>query len=257
MMKRYFFGLLTMLLVLSACEQDDSSFPLLPVDIRAIEYHLDSEVVGPATLYLNLRTQEIYGCVNYSIDHDLSFEGGVLTIRLKEASIGDICLTATGPASLLLELPTTTTQLVLQSGDETNVYDMSITAESVSFTAVNTSFSRLEESIFNRYPENSFALVCGTYNERPNFCAELKNHLMANAPSLEEFSFGPGVVPYGYSDGNWINVPSSYFYYNNENDYQQAGQLFQDYINQNAVPNEGISARLEGWNNLNFWSFRD
>src|SRR5207249_9210133 len=55
--------------------------------------------VGDPVILLRMRTEKIYGCINYQIAHSLTTTLDRVDVTVWGVEIGDICLTALGPAT--------------------------------------------------------------------------------------------------------------------------------------------------------------
>lgn len=220
------------------------------------EVHTDYYVVQKPTLKLKLITKEFFPCINYSIVTSEFINGTELIVRLEEILNSGICATAIGPATKYIDLPSNINKLTFINGKSIDKYDVTIDSQKVKINLIASSFTTsLYENTF-RYPENSFAYVCGTNNTNTNIYTDFLNILLAN-PSLKEISFqGEGRIPYPVtSSGNWVNNKTRYFKYNSFSDFEALGQMLTNYKNGNITPNSGVTIALKSWNNLNHYSW--
>lgn len=212
---------------------------------------------GLPILKLILQTSDIYPCYNYKIDFSKSFEKDELTILVNNIYKPDICLTALGPAIGTLELPETTRELKIVRGDQTDTYDVNINAEQIEILPRTTEFTDLVNPITFRYPENSFAVVCGTNLDQTELCANFLEKL-DDVQSLSSYTFPEnGRTPYpDSSSGNWNNTPSRYFIYENETALIEAVEQFEMFTYQNLSPDDGNSLSIITWDNQSYYSYQ-
>lgn len=82
-------------------------------------------------------------------------------------------------------------------------------------------------------------------------------NLLLDTPSLAEYTFvGDGRIPFPESSsGHWVDNPSIFFKYNNESDFDELGQLLDNFASQHIVPNSGVAISLTSWNNKKHYSW--
>ena len=220
------------------------------------ESYTDYSVVQNPTLRLKLITKEFFPCINYGIATSEFINGTELIVRFEEILNSGICATAIGPATKYIDLPSNINKLTFINGKTIDKYSMTIDSQKVKINLIESSFTTsLYENTF-RYPENSFAYVCGTNITNTNIYTDFLNILLAN-PSLKEISFqGEGRIPYPIStSGNWVNHKTRFFKYNNFSDFESLGQTLTNYKNVNITPNSGVTIELKSWNNLRHLSW--
>lgn len=219
------------------------------------EEYLNDGIVEP-TLVLNIKTKDNFPCINYSIKIESQFEDRILTVGLLATEIENVCFTAIGPAQVTVPLDEITSRIVFKNGNLVDVYNLSIDIDAIRISVVDSSFSAPNYYTYFRYPENSFACICGTYSDFPSICDDFNSELLSKIPSLREFQFGNGVLPYpDSSSGHWINTPSTFFIYLTDKDFQTAGEVLSDFTEKNITLNSGISIRLTNWKNQHFNSW--
>lgn len=206
--------------------------------------------------HLKFVSTKIFPCYNYTIDFTHSFDKGELTIHFKAIEKSEICLTAMGPAISYLELPIGTQKLSLVRGESQDVYSVNITGERIEIHPISSSFSTITHPNTFRYPENSFALICGTNLEDTGIC-DLFTDLLRDSVSITEISFsGEGKIPFpDSSSGHWNNFPSKYFEYESETDLMEATELLQEFTRENIIPDEGNSLSILTWDNRRYASW--
>jgi hypothetical protein len=214
------------------------------------EVHADYYVVQKPTLRLKLITKELFPCINYGIVTSEFINGSELIVRFEEIVNSGVCATAIGPATKYIDLPQNINKLTFINGKTIDQYSITIDSQKVKINLIESSFTTsLYDNTF-RYPENSFAYICGTNTTNTNIYTDFLNILLAN-PSLKEISFqGEGRIPYPIStSGNWVNHKTRFFKYNNFSDFESLGQTLTNYKNGNITPNSGVTIALESWNN--------
>ena len=254
------FSLLIILTFIS-CEPEEST--ISDDEILATDIELYPEEVysgndqGLPILKLTLRTSEIYPCFNYKIDFSKSFEKDEMTVIINNIHKPGICLTAFGPAIATLELPETTRELKIVRGDQADTYDVNINAEQIEILPRTTEFTDLVNPITFRYPENSFAIVCGTNLEQTELCANFLEKL-DDVQSLSSYTFPEnGRIPYPESSsGNWNNTSSRYFIYENETALIEAVEQFEMFTHENLSPDDGNSLSIITWDNQSYYSYQ-
>ena len=239
------------MLVFISCNDEDVNYDDLTSDLllKVSETFPNSGASEPV-LTFSVETEEQYPCVNYQIISHTSLNNGHLNIDILGTEIGDICLTAIGPATLTFELDESVDIITISNSGKVDEYLISIEESSVTTNPSNTTFSSFEHSTYFRYPENSFAYLCGTLIEDSIVCDEFEQFLLNNL-TLEEFEFpSNGKIPYpDSSSGYWFNAPAKYFKYQNSNDLAKAGELLNSYYISVLADKEGIGLSIVGWNN--------
>jgi hypothetical protein len=216
------------------------------------EIHSDYYVVQRPAPKLKLITKEIFPCINYSIGTSEFINGTELIIRFEKIVNPGVCLTLFGPATKYIDLPQNINKLTFINGKSIDKYDITIDSQKVKINLIESHFTTsLYDNTF-RYPENSFAYICGTNTTNTNIYNDFLNILLAN-PSLKEISFqGEGRIPYPISTfGNRVNHKTRFFKYNNFSDFESLGQTLTNYKNGNITPDSGVTISLKSWNNSN------
>ena len=220
------------------------------------ETYDNSYEVDTPKLRLNIRTTEIYSCMNFELACSEYNSDNTLIIRFNGITHSDICLTALGPAQFNTRILENINTLILINGQTIDGYILKITKEKVDFTPVESSFTKPEYTRYYRYPENSFAYLCGTNSDNQYIYEEFLDTLLTGV-ELREFVFGSnGVLPYPESsNGYWNDPPAKYFLYSLETDFDKAGEILKAYTDNNLSYGDGTTISLIGWNNKNFRSW--
>lgn len=218
-------------------------------------YENSTETQSP-TLQLRFATTEIFTCVNYSIVTTKFVRENELIIRFDELLEPSVCLNAFGPAISYINLPENINKLTLINGEIIDTYSIEINNQQVIISVIENNFTN---SLYNRtfrYPENTFAYVCGTNIDNTNLYDDFSN-ILINNPSFMAYEFeGEGRIPYPKnSSGHWVNNPSLYFKYNNKTDFDALEQLLNNFTTENIRPNSGVSISLISWDNRRSYSW--
>ena len=233
-----------------SCNKDLSDSIASDIEFMAIEVYSNSSAIESPTLKLRLKTIEEFPCVNYNLATTEFINDNELIIRFENILEPSICLTAIGPAISEIDLPENINKLTFINGNVIDSYNIIINNQEVDISIIQSNFTNsLYEKTF-RYPENSFAFVCGTNTTNTYLYDDFLNILLNNQ-SLAEFNFnGVGRIPYPESSsGHWVNHPSRYFKYINASDFENLGQILSDFTTQNITPNSGVTIRLISWDN--------
>ena len=225
------------------------------IDFMPKEIYTSNDVQIPE-LKLELRSTEIYGCLNFGVEVSQFKNERTLIIRFESIVEPGICLTAMGPARTMVDLPLDVNKIIFINGNKLDEYDVSINEEKVSFSAVSKSFTTsLYDDTF-RLPKHSFAFVCGTNTDNTHIYDEFLA-ILREDPAFEEFEFeGDGRIPYvETSDGHWVNHPSKYFKYKEVSDFEKLAVVLNNFSSQHIKKNSGVSIALTSWDNRQYYSW--
>ena len=225
------------------------------IDFMPEEIYTRNDVQIPE-LKLELRSREIYGCLNFGLEVSQFKNEKTLIIRFESIIKSGICLTAMGPARTMVDLPLDVNKIIFINGNKLDEYDVSINEEKVSFSAVSKSFTTsLYDDIF-RFPEHSFAFVCGTNTDNTYIYDEFLD-ILREDPAFEEFEFeGAGRIPYvEASDGHWVNHSSKYFKYTEVSEFEKLAAVLNNFSSQHIEKNSGVSIALTSWDNRRYYSW--
>ena len=208
---------------------------------------------------LVMKTEQIYGCLNFQIKTDMSRSGGQIDLKiLGIKSPEGYCLTALGPATArqVLDLPAGTYALNLYYNYAVDRYHLIINADSLQVVSTVSFFSQPEFTVFWRFPPNSFVYLCGTMTETSWICDDFLARLLGEV-DLEEFNFPDyGEIPYPrYSEGYYYNAPGRYYSYETEEDFDRAGEILRAYSKDVVSRHEGVSLWLQNWKNKSYRSW--
>lgn len=225
------------------------------INFMAEEIYTTNEIQEPV-LKLKLITSEIFPCFNYGLSTTEFINGNELIVRFEQIIQPELCLTAFGPAISYIELPQNTNQVTFINGSVIDKYSIDINEQKVSITLIKNNFtSSLYDKTF-RFPENSFAYVCGTNTNNTNIYKDFSAIIEQN-PDFVEFEFeGEGRIPYPETtDGNWVNHASKYYKYTDSVEFNSLADIMNDYSSQNIDENSGVTISIYSWNNIKFYSW--
>tara|TARA_Y100001972_G_C7661133_1_gene333496 strand:- start:1000 stop:1770 length:771 start_codon:yes stop_codon:yes gene_type:complete len=214
----------------------------LILDIK--EEYPDNKISTPV-LKLSIETEDYYECANYTLVTRGLMKSNSLRVDVVGSFLGYICFDAFGPATKSMELEGSIQKLILSKNGVSDEFIIEITEDMVSIYPLSSIFASFNYSEYYRYPENSFAFLCGTFPEDSVVCTQFEEILLDNL-SLVEFTFPVnGKQPYP-------NAPASYFKYQNPNDLATVGALLKSFYNTNLIGKEGLGLTIIGWNNTRF-----
>jgi len=213
---------------------------------------------GEPTIMLTMSSVRIYPCMNYTLLYKLTKSQDSIHLAILGVTIGEICLTALGPAgaSTPIELASGAYNVDVDILGSTDRYALVVTNDDIRLTPIDTSVSRLRASHLWRYPRQSFAYYAGTLVEDSSLCTAfadtLRTHLI-----LEEISPPPeGIWPYPLTVGGYyFNSPARFFHYRTEADYDSAGSLLRIYSKAVLKNTSGSSFWLVNWMNKRYLSW--
>jgi hypothetical protein len=210
-------------------------------------------------LTLLMQTEKVYECCNYRINDTVSVAGGKVHVDLQGVVVPDICLTALGSAfsSEPLVLADGSYALRFTKSLFTSNCSLTVTPEKIEIGAAAFDFVVPQATVFWRYPQNSFAYLCGTTADTAWIYDDFLAQIRAAVP-LEEITF-PDYGETGYpraTQGYWNNGPARYFVYGGESDFDSAGELLRIYAQQVLSQHSGVGIWLLNWKNRAFRSWQ-
>jgi hypothetical protein len=261
--------LLCIIIVYASCEQeviqsnieyfDCNTQDSITSDIKffPVELYENYSIIGNPKLNLYFKTTEIFPCINYNIAISEFVNNNELKLRFDSIIQYDICLTAPGPATSIIELPLNTNSLILLNGESIDKYYIDITEEKVIINPKDNSFSNLTYNILFRYPKNSFNYQCDIDTSEIQIYLDFLK-ILNDSLSLVEFNFsGEGRIPYGkdYIDRN-RQCLNKYYKYESNAEFDRAGELLRNFVLENNINNNSSAyISLISWNNKKFLSW--
>jgi hypothetical protein len=210
-----------------------------------------------------MTTEKDYNNLGYQIKTEIFFSGEQIDIKILGIKPAEgIILPALGPASAskVLDLREGAYTLSFYYQYAVDRYHLIINADSLQVVSTVPTFSQPEFSVFWRYPENSFAYLCGTLTDTSWICDDFLSGLLQEL-NLEEFTFPDyGEIPYPRSSqGYYYDAPAKYFRYRSEQDFDRAGEILKSYAEAVTANYEGVGLSLTNWKGRHFysWLFED
>lgn len=257
-----------LLISLVACEKDnvnvnvDYSIYLggdsvsTEIDFSPVELYDKYNEPDTPSLKIQFITKEIFPCSNFHIACTQFRRDKQLIIRFDSILKPSLCLTACGPAETFVDLSNDITSLVLINGKDIDKYQVEITDKLVEIAQITNKFTNLKYGRTFRYPENTFAYICGTNINNAHLYNDFVK-ILVDSTTLIEYKFsGEGRIPYpDSSSGHWKDNASLFFKYENESDFEKAGALLKNFTQKNLSKNDGVGISLISWNNKKYKSW--
>ncbi len=201
-------------------------------------------------LRLSFQTKDIFGGSNYGIVLSTFNQGNNLIVRFDSILEPARIELGTAPAEGYAELPESTENLILINGEKVDKYGYNITKEKVEIIPIDTSYTSIITPNFYRRPQNTFVYECYMYYEETNVYDDFLK-IIEDSLNVTEFVFGgDAIIP--YPEG-WVYDFGvgyvKYFKYENESEFDKAGNLLYNYIIGNNI-NETTTSYiiLTNWN---------
>jgi hypothetical protein len=239
--------------VFSSCELFKSPYkeqsPLTGKVVVFVSESQLSDNQGKPQTAIDMQTEKIYPCANYQILYDFYQDGNILIFMLRDVAIGDICLTAFGPA--LLHQPLTLNSgiyhIEIAIGNKVDQYVLAVTDSAYQITSADTNISRPFDRTFWRFPKNSFIYMCSSYGDMNDgwVCDAFVDTLKENLPIVEVSRPSYGVFPY---------PTDSYFVYPRVADFDSAGALLKRFSKKYLTQERSAYIILQDWLNKRYAS---
>lgn len=234
-------------------DSDSSSLSPLDtkIDFKVIESYDNYESVSTPKIFIELKSEKIYGCFNYTIVSAYKIDNKTIEINVLGINKPNICLTALGPATGRIKLGELygNYEIVIQGNGFANNYNLVISDSLIMLDGKETQHTKpLINSIY-RYPKNSFAYLCGTTLSNNSICSGFIDTLKS-VIDLNEFSFSDiAEIPYPKSSqGHQYDAIARYFYYKNEDEFNRIEDVMRSYIKNNFSEN-GATLEVINWMN--------
>jgi hypothetical protein len=262
-MKTHYY-ILAFTFFLSGCEfiQEEENGELIHLDSKIIfevkEQHENYYEISDPEIYILLKTEKIYPCYNYSVATSLNIDRNRIDVAIHGIYIPEICLTALGPATgrIKLDIPVGIYRLFIRSTYFADEYSLIVESNSIRLEEVSSNNTRMEFSLYHRYPEKSFVYLCGTTLEDTALCRMFID-TVASVIDISRFEFPEsGVIPYPeISQGYYYNMPAKYFIYQTESDYDRIDEILQSFKAAYIRDKQGIGISTVNWRNKTFFSW--
>ncbi len=151
-MKPNLFVTAALVMTLGPCEVTTAPNETDPLTFEILEgYFVDSP--PPPQIVLRVTTANEYECMNYWIESELGVADRILRVDMSgRITIGEVCLTAIGPAQYKTALPITegTYTLLFVRGGQTDRYALTVTPTQFTVTTFEKHFTRPAAARFPR-----------------------------------------------------------------------------------------------------------
>jgi len=254
---------LALALLAFSCATDFGQGPLTvepvigKVEFRIAEIHRSdgaSPFVG-----IEMRSEQIFGCINYGILHTLRQNGSDLHLSIQGATIGPICATALGPATAVnfADLPVGAYSMRLEMNGQTDRYGITVTSKAIHLVPIDAGISRPMERLVWRYPRQSFAILGGTLAGDEWLVMALVDSLRKRIPVQEIHAPPDGRWPFARSVAGYARpAEPRYFLYQHDVDFESAGALLKEFSERYLKNRSGAGIWLENWKRQYYYSWR-
>lgn len=208
--------------------------------------------IGEPRITLTMETEKRYPDCNYEIINSVTIKDDLISFVIRGIYIPTIVLPEDGPATnkTFLNISEGQYMLYITYKNDTDRYILYINSSSIYIDEWVSTFTAPSFTLWWRYPPDSFYCECGTPKENEWIAQDFFNNL-TNEIDLTEFQLpDEGEIPYPRSRfyQNYT-VQVKYFYFENEDDFDRAGQLLESYV-ENVLPQySNVSITLRNWKN--------
>jgi len=273
-MKNYKFNCLSFCilfsLILFSCESTEPELDIVENPYYSVDdlFHLDiferSSFDSASNSYfqhsLQLITEHIYPCCNFSIILNESLGSNGIELEIDSIYKPSVCLTALGPATYREEIKleeNSSTLLSFINGNVSNKFNVEVSDSLIHIASIEDSYIKVSENFIWRFKENSFVYSCGTTEETTWIYDDFKDSILA-VQSIEQFYYSDsGRIPYSREpSGYWVNHPCLFFTYNNEAEWEILKNMLIDYSKNIISQHVGIGVYIQNFHGEKEWSWR-
>lgn len=253
------------LLIIAGC--DDLTGPEEASNLLSIEEGIQFTVtqahdqtnapVAPH-IELQMKTDDIYPCMNYRIVSDISQTAVDKRVTIEGVKDPGICLTALGPAQNTFRIDADPGDYNLTFSYKSKFYDYQLTIDesSLQVTGNSNSFISSETETFWRYPENSFTFLC-QFTQDTRWMCENFEQMLNDSLEISTFEFpDEGTIPYPTQEDDYDIA--NYYTYPEKTIFQKAGKMLEAYSDTVvSQEQEGAYLSVINWKNQGFRSWTD
>ena len=219
------------------------------IEFTVMEYYPDTSVSEPQ-LYLIIKTKEYYPCFNYPLITEMSIDDNTITVDILgvDGDIG-ICATAFGPATGMqsLNMSTGFYNLVFNYKNKIDIHTIDLTDTTVIVSEISSEFSNPFNFPYFRYIQKSFTYGCDYSDSTEWICDDFIDSL-SQLIQIEKVHFPDSVfTPYDYG--------RDVFLYENDSDFEIAGEFLKSYSETQIDTLEGIYIFIKSWKNKTYYSW--
>lgn len=255
--------ILGLLFILTGCKglfgnsQDTNLLPIKEGVLFTVkEVHDHKPQPSEPFIQLEMKTLDIYRCMNFGLVSELSQTSSSMHINIWGVKETDVCLTALGPAkkSFPLNIAPGKYDLSFTHQSRHFPYELTVTDSSLHVSG-DSSFVAPETNVFWRYPENSFAFLCQSNADSRWMCEEFEQ-MMRDSLEVTPFNFPDyGTKPYP-SGSDQYNI-AHYYRYPEAGVFQDAGMMLEAYSDSVVSQHEGAFLSVINWKDKGFRSWTD
>ncbi|MBL1212668.1 MAG: hypothetical protein HND52_04790 [Ignavibacteriae bacterium] len=243
-------------------ESDETKVTALDskVEFKIFESYETLNKVEEPKVYIEMKTEKIYGCFNFSILTEQSISSNKIDIQILGIYKPGVCLTALGPASRRIRLGSLSGvyEITIRNNQFNDKYNLLITDSLIISDGKDTDNTKSLTSFLHRYPQNSFAYLFGSLDSLKYFREEFIDTL-STVINIEEFFFSEfASIPYlESSQGHQYDAPAKYFNYESEEDFNRIEGVMKSFIEKQSPENSSYSISIINWKNqkIRSWLF--
>lgn len=245
-----------------AMENEEADLTLLEkgVNFKVWETHDQSHHMNASVepyIRLDMKTEEIYPCLNYRLVSELSQKTSGFDIDIYGVDESGVCLTALGPATngFPLEASPGEYTLTFNHWGDSYRYQLTVTDSALKVKQSSPSFVEPQMNLFWRYPENSFTYLCRSVPENRWMCEEFEQ-MLTDSLEIDSFTFPDfGTQPYP-SDEEHYDI-ARYYHFPEESVFLEAGQMLESYADSVLTEEDEALLSVISWKNQGFRSWTD
>ncbi len=209
-------------------------------------------------IYLSLNTEIEQPCINYRIETSIELLHNTIVVSLAGMIVPRICFDAIGPATSrnALPLPEGRYNFDIRLNGKSDSYRLDVNDSAIALEPIRANFTYSENYEYWRYPENTFAFVCGTFTTDTMLYYEFADSLR-HLPHVAEFALGNQMVsPYpSSSQGYYRDFATKLYRYEVEADFDSAGALLQRFVDDKIRGTSGNGIYLLNWRSKQYMSW--
>lgn len=193
---------------------------------------------------LQLITEHIYPCCNFSIVVNESLGSSSIELEIDSIYQPSVCLTALGPATYRGKInleEKSSTMLSFLNGNVSNKFTVEVSDSLIHITSIEDSYIKVFGNYIWRFKENSFVYSCGTMDETIWIYDSFRDSILAIQGITQFYYPDSGRIPYPRKPmGHYVDHPCLYFQYENESDWELVKQKLVEYSKNTITQYSGI-----------------
>ncbi|MEO8399246.1 MAG: hypothetical protein ABI550_05440 [Ignavibacteriaceae bacterium] len=250
-------------ILFSSCDiLDDDSSSISPLDskvnFKVVESYDNYETISTPQIFIELQTEKIYGCFNYSIRTNFKVVDKSIIIDIIGIYKPSVCLTTLGPANGSIKLGELSGifEIKINNRQFNDKYNLLISDSLIILDGQETSNTKPLINFAYRYPKNSFAYLCGTTLSDTSICENFIDTLKS-VINLTEFHFSDfAEIPYPKSSqGHYYEANARFFFYQTEENFGKIQEVMKSYKQSHFPTDNGIGLSIINWMNKKVYSW--